>query len=97
MKHKEPKVDLSRGGASMRHLTVAQVAAILQVSEDYVRKLITKGHLDGIKMPAGRNGPIRISRCSLEKFLQEHALSREITVKRIPRNPRHREVYRGVF
>ena len=97
VKHKESKADLSRGGASIPHLTIAQVAAILQVSEDYVRKLITRGHLDGVKMPAGRNGPIRIPRCSLEKFLQEHALSREITVKRIPRNPRHRKVYRGVF
>jgi len=97
VKQKKSKEDLSRAGALMWHLTVAQVAAILQVSEDYVRKLVRRGHLDGIKMPAGRNGPIRIPRCSLERFLQEHALSHRITGKRIPRNSRRRRVYRGVF
>lgn len=50
-------------------LTVCQVAGMLQVSEDYVRSLAQQGHLKVIKLPGGRNAPVRIADESVRVLL----------------------------
>jgi len=53
-------------------LTVAEVAARLNVSQFYVRTLINQGKLKGYKLPGrGRNAPLRICPSSVEVMLAE--------------------------
>lgn len=80
-----------------QYLTVAQVALLLQVSKDYVRKLVKKGILNSIKLPSGRNGPIRISLESLQKTLSDCTITRNWCSKNSSHKSRRRKVYRGVF
>jgi len=79
-----------------QYMTVAQVAQRLQVSGDYVRKLIRKGFLQSVKLPGGPRGPVRINVDSLNKFIAKHYK------KNIPHdisqpNRRQKKVYQGVF
>ena len=53
-------------------MTVKEVAARLNVSEFYVRTLITEGKLKGYKLPGkGRNAPLRICPKSVDAMLAE--------------------------
>ncbi len=49
-------------------LTTAQVAEMLNVTEEYVRDCVNAGELEGMKLSDSRNAKIRISREALEKF-----------------------------
>lgn len=80
-----------------QYLTVAQVASALQVSQDYVRRLVRQRLLAAVKMPGGRNSPIRISLPSVEKLLSDSALPEKAPAKRPSRAPKPRPIYRGVF
>ena len=80
-----------------QYLTVSQVASLLQVSKDYVRALVKKGTLNTIKLPGGRNGPIRISLESLQKTLSDCTVTKNLCLKNSSHKSRRRKVYRGVF
>ena len=82
---------------SFQLLTVADVSSILKVSKDYVRKLIKKNILHSVKMPGGRNGPIRISAASVRKFINDSsAISKQHLVSAVEKRRNH-NIYRGVF
>ena len=78
-----------------RYLAVDVVADTLSVSEDYVRTLVKRGHLEGFKLPGGRNAPIRISEESVQHMLQSCRLgSEESTAFNQPQptqRPHHRQ------
>ncbi|MFC1762814.1 helix-turn-helix domain-containing protein [Planctomycetota bacterium] len=81
-----------------RFLTVKQVATILDVSKDYVRKLLREGHLNGIKMPGNSmKAPVRIDKASLDDFLQTHKVTVSETPYPISRKQKKRQTYHGIF
>lgn len=53
----------------IKWFTICQVADMLQVSEDYVRSLAKTGQIKAIKLPGGKNAPVRISEDSVSKLL----------------------------
>ena len=53
----------------IKWFTICQVADMLQVSEDYVRSLAKTGQIKAIKLPGGKNAPVRISEESVSKLL----------------------------
>jgi len=55
--------------AEPTYLTVAQTAETLGVSTDFIRSLISRGDLAAVKLPGGKNGPVRIPRTSLMSML----------------------------
>lgn len=78
-------------------LTVEQVASALQVSRDYVRRLIDRRLITAVKMPGGRNSPIRIPLSSVEKLLSDYAIREKTPMKNLSQKSKRRIVYRGVF
>ena len=79
----------------IKWFTICQVADILQVSEDYVRSLVKTGHIKAVKLPGGKNAPVRISEESVSKLLiscQIETLSSALDhqVKTLPKNPSQR-------
>ena len=57
------------GDPDIKWFTIYQVADMLQVSEDYVRSLAKTGQIKAIKLPGGKNAPVRISEESVSKLL----------------------------
>jgi excisionase family DNA binding protein len=53
----------------IKWFTICQVADMLQVSEDYVRSLARTGRIKAIKLPGGKNAPVRINEESVSKLL----------------------------
>ena len=79
-----------------QYMTVAQTAEILQVSEDYVRKLIKHGKLQSIKLPGGLRSPVRIPVEALKKIITKNP-SKKPHPCRSRSKQNTRRVYRGVF
>ena len=78
-------------------LTVRDVAAAFNVSDDYVRRLLRDGFLAGIKMPGeAKKTPIRISRASVDEFIESHTLTVATTPEK-PRKRKRRPRYEGLF
>jgi excisionase family DNA binding protein len=79
-----------------RYVTIAQTAQILQVSEDYIRKLIKNKELQSIKLPGGSKSPVRIPVEALKKIIAEQP-SEKSRPHRSGSKRNTRRVYRGVF
>lgn len=52
-----------------QYFTIEQIATSLQVSQDYIRSLISRGILKSITLPDSLDNPVRISRDSFEYFI----------------------------
>ena len=79
-----------------RYVTVAQAAQILQVSEDYIRKLIKNRTLQSIKLPSGPRSPVRIPVEALKKMITKQPTKKPRPCKPRSKQNTHR-VYHGVF
>jgi len=79
-----------------QYVTVAQAAQILQVSEDYIRKLIKNENLQSIKLPGGPRSPVRIPVEALKKIVTKQ-LAKKSRPHRIRAKRNSRRVYHGVF
>ncbi len=82
-------------GPDMKWFTICQVADMLQVSEDYVRSLAKTGQIEAVKLPGGKNAPIRISEESVLKLLtscqiEPSSSTLDHHVKNVPKNLSHR-------
>jgi excisionase family DNA binding protein len=55
-------------------LTIKQASESLAVSEDFVRSLIGRGYIQAIKLPGGRNAPVRVARQSVIDLCQASRL-----------------------
>ena len=53
-------------------LTVADVATLLSVCDNTVRRWINRDDLKAVR-PGGKNAPLRIARAALEEYLQGKA------------------------
>ena len=53
----------------IKWFTICQVADMLQISEDYLRSLAKTGKIHAVKLPGGKNAPVRISEESVSRFL----------------------------
>ncbi|MBN2375555.1 MAG: helix-turn-helix domain-containing protein [Sedimentisphaerales bacterium] len=82
---------------SIQLLTIADVASILKVSKDYVRKLAKENILYTVKMPGGRNGPVRIPAASVRKFIHDSRTISKPHLDSAVEKRRNRNTYRGVF
>ena len=79
-----------------QYMTVTQAAKKLQVSEDYIRKLINNEHLQSIKLPGGRRGPVRIPVEALKEIITRKA-AKKSQLHRPEVKQNSRRVYHGVF
>ncbi|MHB9068813.1 MAG: helix-turn-helix domain-containing protein [Sedimentisphaerales bacterium] len=79
------------------YLTVAHVAEKLQVSKDYVRKLVKNGYLESIKLPGGSTGTVRISMASFLSLLDKSKMSRQGTKDSSSKRKKTHKPYYGVF
>ena len=78
-------------------LTIRDVAAMFNVSRDYVRRLLRDGFLSGIKMPGeAKKTPIRIAKASVEEFIQSRELAETAPAEK-PKKRKKRERYHGPF
>jgi excisionase family DNA binding protein len=78
-------------------LTIQDVAAMFNVSRDYVRRLLRDGFLSGIKLPGeARRTPIRITKTSVDAFIESHKLA-GIATPSAPQNRKKRRQYHGPF
>jgi hypothetical protein len=78
------------------YITINQAALNLKVSEDFVRQLLKKGLFEGIKLPGGRNSPVRISIQSFKKVLKDSAIQNNFQPSKNQKR-RQKKVYSGVF
>ena len=79
----------------IKWFTICQVADMLQVSEDYVRSLAKTGQIKAIKLPGGKNAPVRISEESVSKLLascqiEPSSPTLDHHVKTVSKNPSQR-------
>ena len=79
-----------------QYITVSQAALSLGVSKDYVRELIKSGALRAIKLPGGRNSPVRISMESFNKILTDSMIRNSPQPKKVQKQLQQK-VYLGVF
>ena len=91
------KINKETDYPSVQLLTIADVASILKVSKDYVRKLAKKNLLYTVKMPGGRNGPIRIPTASVRKFIHDSRTISKPHLDSAAEKRRNHNIYRGVF
>ena len=78
-------------------LTIRNVASMLDVSTDYVRRLLRDGFLSGIKMPGkGKNRPIRIARASVDELIQSHMVTVIVTPEKQKKRKKKKR-YQGLF
>jgi excisionase family DNA binding protein len=81
-----------------KYLTIAQVAEILEVSQDYVRTLIKNGRLESVKLPGGSASPVRISSASLQNLINNSKASgQNIEQSSSGKRKRKQKAYYGVF
>jgi excisionase family DNA binding protein len=59
---------------SREYLTVPEVAMMLGVSAPTIRRRVAEGELRHVKLGAGRNSAVRISRTDLAAWLDRHAV-----------------------
>ncbi|MFC1764985.1 helix-turn-helix domain-containing protein [Planctomycetota bacterium] len=84
--------------SQQQFLTIKNVATILNVSKDYVRRLLRDGFLSGIKMPGtGNNAPVRIIKDSFDEFIRSHELRELDSRKGITRPRKKSQSYTGIF
>lgn len=97
MKNSLQKQEYFQGIAGLdQYVTVAQTAEILQVSEDYVRKLVKSGKLQSVKLPGGPRSPVRIPVEALKKIITKKP-SKKPRPYRSRSKQNTRRVYHGVF
>jgi excisionase family DNA binding protein len=78
-------------------LTIQDVAAMFNVSRDYVRRLLREGFLSGIKLPGeAKKTPIRITRTSVDAFIESHKLAGTATPGAPPKRKKRKQ-YHGPF
>ncbi len=70
MAHHIAKETPRMSDCSRKWMTISQVADMLQLSEDYVRSLIQKGHIRAVKLPGSRNAPVRVAKDDILEFLE---------------------------
>jgi len=65
-----PPLDIGMSDETIRqYLTIRETAELLRVKDDYVRRLISNGHLVAYKLPGGPKARLRILGESVQRMM----------------------------